>query len=48
MRPKSSVFEAIRLDAGDVRVSEEEILADLLYPASPDAAARSVSGRAAR
>jgi hypothetical protein len=48
MRPKPSVFEAIRLDAADVRVSEEEILADLLYPAPPDAPARSVSGRAAR
>jgi hypothetical protein len=48
MRPKPSVFEAIRLDAADVQVSEQEILADLLYPAPPDAPARPVSGRDGR
>jgi hypothetical protein len=40
MRFKPSVFPELRLDADQVQVSEEEILADLLYPARPDAPAR--------
>jgi hypothetical protein len=45
MRFTPNVFPTIRLDAPEFQVSEDEILADLLYPAPPDAPARRNGGR---
>lgn len=47
MRFNPTLFGGIKLDAEEFQVSEEEILADLLYPAHADAPARP-SGRPER
>jgi hypothetical protein len=40
MRFKPNPFHELRLDPAELQVSEDEILADLLYPAPHDAPAR--------
>jgi hypothetical protein len=44
MRFTPKLLRGLRLEAAEVRVSEEEILADLMYPARPDAPARPPGG----